>query len=609
MEPNESQRSLDDWRADLEHEEESLRFNAAVELASQKDPAAIPELVRALSHEVWAIRHYHAHRALVHLGESAAPSLISVLDEESIALPVAAHTLYKIDPESNREIALAVLRRALSSDTAEVREDATYVLGEMGEAARPLASALAAVLQDEQATATARRQAAHALSRMGAATRQIAPALVSLLRSDSWPARFRAAVVLEMMGDEASGVVPDLIALLRSADETTDTRVEAAQVLGVIGGASPETVPTLVSALRDSDWWVRLYAARSLGILGAKSAFTGLIGALRDENVDVRRSAAYALSRLEEAAAEAVPALVATLEDPVVGGVTAEALAKVGAAALPALQQALSSESETVSGRAAYALKKMAAPEAGRLLDAWTGETGRQPLGFSYADFFLPEPEIVLTPEKESEFERLLQATLTRGAGSVVDYGCDYPKYEFLYYLVQRRGCVLHGSNRADLDVMRPIRKSLEAEEGNPLGNINGVYATPDEIWPMFFALVDRIHHEVWLINGPFEGPDAAGEMHKFYQFSINVESLRERPYADGMVYILPGATFENAGGAERASRVPVQPLAKLPVSPADFPHLAQMRGFNTRAPGWPDAEGFAFLSEVEKIIVRSLPQ
>jgi HEAT repeat protein len=609
MEKDQSnERSLDEWLDALHHEDEAIHLNAAVELASRKEPAAIPVLVRALGHDIGAIRHYHAHRALVHLGEPATESLIATLDATGFAAPLAALTLFKINASLHQEKALAALERALNAKNAETRADAAHVLSEIGEAARPLAPALKALLRNEQEAPVARSQAARALLRMNEATPEIAPALLSLLRSDSWRARRAGATALEKIGAEVSDVVSDLIALLRDSQESVDARVEAAQALGAVGGVSPETIPALLSSLRDSDWWVRLYAARALGALSAKGAATALGAALQDTNADVRRSAVWAISRLQKNAAQLVPALVAAIDDPVIGGAAAEALAIVGASALPALQDALRSERAEISGKAAYALSKMTLPKARRILGVWTGKTGREPFTPSCDNFFLRALDITLTPEKEDEFERLLQTTLARGVGSVIDYRSAFPKHEFLYYLVQRRNCVLHGSNRTDIEVMRPIRKSLEAAEGNPLGNINGVYATPDEIWPMFFALVDRIHYDVGLINGPFDGPDTDGQTRKFYQFSINVESLRQRPYADGMIYILPGETFEYAGGAERASRVPVQPLAKLPVSPADFPYLSRMRGFNTRRPGWPDFEGFIFLDEIEKVVVRSLP-
>src|SRR5262245_29850064 len=128
MDNNENEHSQEEWLDALRDDDEAVRFNAAVELASQKDPAAIPVLIQALEHDIWAIRHYHARRALVHLGEPATESLIAALSATTVALPVAAWALFELDAFAHRERALAALERALGSENATVREDTIYAL-------------------------------------------------------------------------------------------------------------------------------------------------------------------------------------------------------------------------------------------------------------------------------------------------------------------------------------------------------------------------------------------------------------------------------------------------------------------------------------------------
>jgi len=73
------------------------------------------------------------------------------------------------------------------------------------------------------------------------------------------------------------------------------------------------------------------------------------------------------------------------------------------------------------------------------------------------------------------------------------------------------------------------------------------------------------------------------------YVFSITRSLLSSQPWRTGTVYLLPRSTFITQPPlsfgayqdhiAQLASLVPVQPLAKLTVTPADFPFLTQIRG------------------------------
>ena len=573
-----------------DNDDTSRRFNNAVEQAVQRDPVAIPVLIDALNHELWVIRNYHAHRALLLLGDAAVSSLLSVAQTTTIAAAVAAHTLYKIDAEAQAATVFATLERCLDAEPA-VREEAVFVLFLLGKEGSSFVPRLTALLRDTTQTERCREGAARALQAMEALIAADAPALLALLHANTWETRFQGGVGLETLGEAAPR--PALAALVVDTSALLDARLEAIQVLGAVGGGAK----ALTAALRDPSAWIRLYAARSLGKTQPRGVARALGAALDDPSVEVRRNVLWALAQLRAKSLCAAPALVELLRDPTLGGIAAEALTKVGGRALPHLESALL-EPGIAGQRAAYALSNM---RGGRRRCAqWQAETGDTPYHPSPADLFEAAPTITLTPEKEAHFATLLSVA----AGGLVPFDGLYPKYEFLYWAVQRQGCVLHGSNRTNIDILRPVRKSLEAESGNPKGNINGVYATPDEIWPLFFATIDRGGHSVGMMNGPFET-----EAGKFYLFSINVESLRAQAYTDGMVYLLPGETFENATGAERASRVPVAPIARLAVSPTDQPFLAQMRGFDTRNPAWPRLERFPLLDEIAKMVVRSQPE
>jgi HEAT repeat protein len=78
-----------------------------------------------------------------------------------------------------------------------------------------------------------------------------------------------------------------------------------------------KTVSEFVALLKDNDSEVRSSAAKALSAIGveAKAAMSALSDALRDQDAEVRWSAAVALGRIGEQAKGAVPALIAALKD------------------------------------------------------------------------------------------------------------------------------------------------------------------------------------------------------------------------------------------------------------------------------------------------------
>jgi hypothetical protein len=128
----------------------------------------------------------------------------------------------------------------------------------------------------------------------------------------------------------------------------------------------------------------------------------------------------------------------------------------------------------------------------------------------------------------------------------------------------------------------------------------------------MYFAIVNRDGPVCSLMNACFRVVDEDGNRGApHYFFSINEDAFQDNPWRDGMIYILPSASFEQQGLekhghlqteiAQWASPVNVKPLAKLSVTPQDFPFLAQVRGHNVdrvmeRVKSDPD--GFPWLDE-----------
>ncbi|HEY0606764.1 MAG TPA: hypothetical protein VGD58_27850 [Herpetosiphonaceae bacterium] len=190
-------------------------------------------------------------------------------------------------------------------------------------------------------------------------------------------------------------------------------------------------------------------------------------------------------------------------------------------------------------------------------------------------------PEVALSNDKLQYFEALYQAALA-SPSKVVEYTCEYPKHEFLQYLVTHHHVILHGSTNSAIDLFQTQRASLDT---TTQGSLSAIYATTDPIWPMYFAILDWRVYRGSSRNGVQWVQDAHGAIRKVYYFSLNQDMLPRQPWTKGIIYILPRLTFEQLRDddgeltEEWASYTPVVPLARLPVTPDDFPFLNDIAG------------------------------
>lgn len=196
-----------------------------------------------------------------------------------------------------------------------------------------------------------------------------------------------------------------------------------------------------------------------------------------------------------------------------------------------------------------------------------------------------PGPNFLPSPEKQAQFKELLQAALKRADGAWIDYHLPYPKHEFIQFVTGQDIIIFHGSNNMEIDEFQPIRKSMELFDETGRGNLQGVYGTHDGLWSMFFAVVNRKQLKGSIRNGVMYFRNREGEQIAVYNFSINQEQLKERPYNEGALYFLPRDTFTrlqlipDTYANEWASELPVKPIAKLKLQPDDFPFLEQIGG------------------------------
>jgi hypothetical protein len=216
-----------------------------------------------------------------------------------------------------------------------------------------------------------------------------------------------------------------------------------------------------------------------------------------------------------------------------------------------------------------------------------------------------PAPALTLDSQKIEAFEGLFLEALRLGPASFIDYNIPYPKHEFLRYLVERKQILLHGSNYPNLNVLLPMRFTIDVREA-----MNGqtVFAAADGILPMFFAILDRKKYVGTMSNGSYQLPDATGLVTSHYFFSISEEMLKLWPFRRGTIYLLPKDKFKPAAEGqdvlldEWISWEPVQVLAKLSISPEDFPLLDTVWGHNESELAWLGENIKISLGAVEEI-------
>jgi hypothetical protein len=201
-------------------------------------------------------------------------------------------------------------------------------------------------------------------------------------------------------------------------------------------------------------------------------------------------------------------------------------------------------------------------------------------------NYWLERPNIGIDEATRLAFDQLLETSLALGSNPAIQYTLPAPKWQFLCHLTDHHALAMHGSGSAEIASFEP----RQSNDLNDFGNQKAVYAAADGIWAMFFAIIDRDRFPMSISNACIRLEDQDGKMNgPFYVFSVSRSALKLQPWRTGTVYLLPRATFMTQPpmpfGSSKvhipqlASLAPVQPLAHLTVTPADFPFLAQIRG------------------------------
>ena len=331
------------------------------------------------------------------LGESArdARPVVEALLRRGGDLPVsAAEALTAMGGD-----AVTPLIEALGSGDASSRASAAECLRVLDRAAAPALSALRSALRD--ADDLVRYRAAMAIWMIDLDGSRTLPIVREFIRDGSaaYPQlRGEALTALRLFATEAKSAVPDIVALLEGESLRDAETLAALETLGEIGPFAKVAAPTVAAALDDADWqvraaaavalWgierkpdrsvavllelladssenrdeIRAAAARGLGRIGAdaSAAVPALIAQLGDASDNtVRMHSAQALGFIGPAAAPAIPDMIELLADPAAGLWVGNALAGIGEAAVPALEEAAASGGVLVRGRANRALQRI----------------------------------------------------------------------------------------------------------------------------------------------------------------------------------------------------------------------------------------------------------
>ena len=190
------------------------------------------------------------------------------------------------------------------------------------------------------------------------------------------PGALKPAALEEILTlDDGSGadvrphVREDLVSALIDAIDAGDDA--AAECVAQASAGQPALLPALRPFLVDADPDRRWWAVRALAAIGGAEAGPLLMSRLSDAAVATRCAAALGLGQLRTVAA--IPALAVLLDDSRgwVRDTAADALAMIGAPALPALVDRLNDGPDGARVRAAGSLRKIV---VGALTDRQTSE-------------------------------------------------------------------------------------------------------------------------------------------------------------------------------------------------------------------------------------------
>ncbi|MEC5424754.1 hypothetical protein QGM71_14805 [Virgibacillus sp. C22-A2] len=180
--------------------------------------------------------------------------------------------------------------------------------------------------------------------------------------------------------------------------------------------------------------------------------------------------------------------------------------------------------------------------------------------------------ELKLSEEAIEEFDNMFIRSISSSDSSIFTYNSRYPLYMFLNYVIENKGVVVHGSNNSSINKFEPRNSSLF--NGKP---IKAVFASSDGVWSIFFAVQKRKGYVGSIRNLCLSITSNKGKK-RYYYFSTNNNDAPNR-WTDGTIYFFSKTLFKQGGiRDEWVCEKELKPLAKLSVTPSDFPFLDKVR-------------------------------
>jgi HEAT repeat protein len=330
--------------SELRNPNPEIRAGVADALGRIKDPRTARALGVVIQDSVDAVRETAA-KALAEIGATEAlnPLLKAATDPSPNVRAASMHALGTV----NESKAVDAIVAGLKDPNPFVRSSAARSLdGGLPEGLTPLIDALS----DKDPSV---RSAA--VSSLGSFKYpQAAAALKEALNDSALTIRMDAVRALAKLGELDVRI---LLPLVRN-DKDSLVRDEAARAVASLGPTGVDALLQLTAA----DAQTRAAVATGLGASKDNRAIVGLEKFTHDGDLGVRLSAAHALGNI--GTAEAVPLMMVLLKDPdrFVRNEVGNAIARVGAPALPALVDALHGDDAELRDSATHALSQIRAP-------------------------------------------------------------------------------------------------------------------------------------------------------------------------------------------------------------------------------------------------------
>ena len=179
--------------------------------------------------------------------------------------------------------------------------------------------------------------------------------------------------------------------------------------------------------------------------------------------------------------------------------------------------------------------------------------------------------EMRLSEEAIEEFDEIFARLISSNHNSTFTYSSSYPLYMFLNYVIEKKDLLVHGSNHPSINLFEPKNSSLF--NGKP---IKAVFASSDGVWSLFFAVQNRKGYVGSIRNLCLSVNTTKGKK-RYYYFSTNNDGSNR--WTDGTIYFFPKSQFKQGGiKDEWVCETELEPLAKLSVTPSDFPFIEQVR-------------------------------